>query len=179
MFCLRTTIKQDIQILQESVKKFSRNNGGFQAVCLDKALASWLAARWAGCRLPRFLHFPVEAAGSLGSQQASVAAGQLSIQESNQRGGKQRSLAAGKSRETLEGSHSHEKCQLSDFSFWSRRKYIHVCVCVYVYLYIRKKSLYVRLCICTPIFKCCFLWENKSLFQLAVMSCSCPMPWSL
>lgn len=74
-------------MLQEPVKKFSRNNGDFQAVCPDQALASWLAVGWAGCRLPRFLHFPVGAAGSSGSQQASVAAGQLSIQESNQRGG--------------------------------------------------------------------------------------------
>lgn len=91
----RVLIKQDIWILQESIKKFNRNNTGFQAACLDKALASWLAAGWAGCRLPGTLRFPVGAAGSLGSQQASAAAGQLSIQESNQRAGKQKSLAAG------------------------------------------------------------------------------------
>lgn len=74
-----------------------------QAACLDKALLSWLAVGWAGCRCPGILLLPVKAAGSSGSQQASTAAGQLSIQESNQRDGKQRSLAAVKSRETLEG----------------------------------------------------------------------------
>jgi len=128
----RVPIKQDIWILQESVKKSSRNNTGFQAACLDKALASWLAAGWAGCRLPGILRFPVGVVGSSGSQQASAAAGQLSIQERNQRGGKQRSLAAGKWRETLEGSHSREKCQVSDFSSWSRRTDIHVCVSIYM-----------------------------------------------
>lgn len=163
----RVRIKWHIWILQESIK----NSAEVIQVSFDKALASWLAAGWGGCLLPIILHFPVGAAGSSGSQQASLAAGQVSIQESSWRGGKQRSLVASKSEKTLEGSHSHEKCQGSNFSSRSRMKYTRVCTCIYVQA--KKGQIYICLCICTSILKCCFLGEMLSLFQLTIMNFCC------
>lgn len=131
-------------------KKFSRNNTGF----LIQG-SSQLAAEWGGCLLPTIQHFPAGAAGSKGTQQASMASGQQSIQESNWRGGKKRNLAASKSREPLEGSHSYEKCLVSDFSPRSRMKYTYVCT--YIYVLAKKSHIHMCLHICTPILKWYFL----------------------
>lgn len=90
-------------------------------------------------------------------------------------GGKQRSLVAGKSRETLEGSHSHEKCQVSDFSSCSRRKYItcgcgcmNVSLSIYmyvkkVYIYVKKGYIYIYFYVYDTYFKMLFLVRNKIL----------------
>lgn len=133
-------------------KKFSRNNTGF----LIQG-SSQLAAGWGGCLLPTIQHFPAGAAGSEGTQQASMASGQQSIQESNWRSGKKRNLAASKSREPLEGSHSYEKCLVSDFSPRSRMKYTYVCT--YIYVLAKKSQIHVSASMYTY-FKMAFFVRN-------------------
>lgn len=169
----RAVIKQDIWILQESIRKFDRNNTGFPG-SLPWQGTSQLAGSGVG-RLPAPRDPPLPCGSSwlLGqpTSQSSSWAAEHPGKQSEGREGKE--FGSWQIKRDIRGSSFPWKV-LRFWLFIPIQEEIHAWVYVCVSLYIQC-NIYACLWVWTSILKCYFLWETKSLFQLAVMNCWCPL----